>query len=398
MSTFSPASRMADVTSFLVMDVLERAQALQRTGVNIIHMEIGEPDFATPACIINAAKHALDNGFTHYTHSMGDPDLRETVADHYRNRYGVSVDPGRIFIFPGTSPGMTMLFQTLLDPGDEVILSNPGYACYSSFVHMAGGVPAETLTYEEDGFQFRPEDVAKRITHRTRAILVNSPCNPTGILLEPERMKALAELGPLIVSDEIYHGLTYGDGPEHSMLEFTDNAVVINGFSKAYAMTGWRLGYLIVPERLVRPMQLVMQNCFISPNAAAQQAGIAALRHAGDEVIRMRGQYDERRRFVLKELRSMGFSIPVEPRGAFYTLINARHLSGDSLALAFDILEKAHVGVAPGIDFGSQAEGFLRLSYANSLENLAEAMRRLRVYVEEKRPSSPPSPPSCKTF
>ena len=146
MSTFSPASRMADVTSFLVMDVLERAQALQRTGVNIIHMEIGEPDFATPACIINAAKHALDNGFTHYTHSMGDPDLRETVADHYRNRYGVSVDPGRIFIFPGTSPGMTMLFQTLLDPGDEVILSNPGYACYSSFVHMAGGVPAATPT------------------------------------------------------------------------------------------------------------------------------------------------------------------------------------------------------------------------------------------------------------
>lgn len=384
MATFHPAARMADVTSFLVMDVLERAQALERAGADIIHMEIGEPDFATPACIVDAAKHALDDGFTHYTHSMGDLELREAVAEHYRNRYGVRVDPGRIFIFPGTSPGMTMLFQTLLDPGDEVILSNPGYACYASFVRMAGGLPVEALTHEDDGFQYRPEDVAKLISPRTRAILVNSPCNPTGILLEPERMKALAELGPLLVSDEIYHGLTYENGPEHSMLEFTDNAVIINGFSKAFAMTGWRLGYLIVPEHLVRPMQLIMQNCFISPNAAAQRAGIAALRLAGDDVTRMRGLYDERRRFVLKELRDMGFSIPVEPRGAFYTLINARHLSSDSLSLAFDILEKARVGVAPGIDFGSRAEGFLRLSYANSLENLAEAMRRLRAYVEEQ--------------
>lgn len=384
MATFHPAARMADVTSFLVMDVLERAQALERAGADIIHMEIGEPDFATPARIVDAAKHALDDGFTHYTHSMGDLELREAVAEHYRNRYGVRVDPGRVFIFPGTSPGMTMLFQTLLDPGDEVILSNPGYACYASFVRMAGGLPVEALTHEDDGFQYRPEEAAKLITPRTRAILVNSPCNPTGILLESERMKALAELGPLLVSDEIYHGLTYENGPEHSMLEFTDNAVIINGFSKAFAMTGWRLGYLIVPEHLVRPMQLIMQNCFISPNAAAQRAGIAALRLAGDDVTRMRGLYDERRRFVLKELRDMGFSIPVEPRGAFYTLINARHLSNDSLSLAFDILEKAHVGVAPGIDFGSRAEGFLRLSYANSLENLAEAMRRLRGYVEEQ--------------
>lgn len=385
MAIFHPASRMADVTSFLVMDVLERAQAMERGGADIIHMEIGEPDFDTPSCIVDEAKQALDDGFTHYTHSMGDLDLREAVAEYHRKRYGTHVDPGHIFIFPGTSPGMTMLFLALLDPGDEVILSNPGYACYASFVRMAGGVPVEVPTYEEDGFQFRPEDVAKRIGPRTKAILVNSPCNPTGILLDPDRMKALADLGPLVVSDEIYHGLTYGGEAEHSMLEFTDNTVIVNGFSKAFAMTGWRLGYLVVPEQLVRPMQLIMQNCFISPNAAAQRAGIAALRLAGDEVVRMRDLYDERRRFVLKELRDMGFSIPVEPKGAFYTLINARHLSGDSLSLAFDILEKARVGVAPGIDFGSQAEGFLRLSYANSLKNLAEAMRRLRVYVEERK-------------
>ena len=232
MSTFLPASRMENVTSFLVMDVLERAQELERAGTSVIHMEIGEPDFATPSCIVDAAKRALDEGFTHYTHSMGDLELREAVAEHYRNRYGASVAPGRVFVFPGTSPGMTMLFQALLDPGDEVILSNPGYACYSSLVRMAGGIPSEALTHEDDGFQFRPEDVARLITPRTKAILVNSPCNPTGILLEPERMKALAELGPLVISDEIYHGLTYGGGPEHSMLEFTDNAVIINGFSR----------------------------------------------------------------------------------------------------------------------------------------------------------------------
>jgi aspartate/methionine/tyrosine aminotransferase len=194
----------------------------------------------------------------------------------------------------------------------------------------------------------------------------------------------LAELGPFIVSDEIYHGLVY-EGKEHTILEFTDRALVINGFSKLYAMTGWRLGYLIAPLGFVRPLQKLMQNFFISANPFVQRAAIAALTQAGPEVERMRATYDARRRFLLEGLKKLGFRIPVTPTGAFYVFVNARHLSPDSYALAFDILEKAKVGVTPGVDFGAGGEGFLRLSYANSLENLAEALRRLEKYLAERR-------------
>lgn len=377
------AQRVDGVSPFLAMEVLERAQQLERRGVPVIHLELGEPDFATPACIRDAAVAALDEGYTHYTHSLGDCDLREALAGFYARRYGVRLHPDQFLIFPGSSPAMMLLFAALLDPGDEVIVSNPCYACYPNFVRFAGGVPVSVPTSEEEGFQFRPEETAARVTSATRAILINSPCNPTGIVLEPARMRALAGLGPLIISDEIYHGLTYGDAEEHSILEFTENAVVIGGFSKAYAMTGWRLGYLIVPRRLIRPMQALMQNFFLSTNSAVQRAGIAALTCADVDVARMRDIYDERRRFLLDALPKLGFRIPVEPKGAFYMLINARHLGADSRTLAFDLLEKAHIGVTPGIDFGSGTEGFLRLSYANSLENLREAMRRLELYIKD---------------
>lgn len=376
------AQRVDGVSPFLAMEVLERAQQLERQGTPVIHLELGEPDFATPACIRDAAVAALDKGYTHYTHSLGDCDLREALVDFYARRYGVRLHPDQVLVFPGSSPAMMLLFSALLDPGDEVILSNPCYACYPNFVRFAGGVPVLVPTSEEEGFQFRPEETAAHVTAATRAILINSPCNPTGIVLEPARMRALAELGPLIISDEIYHGLTYGDAEEHSILEYTDNAVVIGGFSKAFAMTGWRLGYLIVPRSLVRPMQALMQNFFLSTNSAVQRAGIAALTCADADVLRMHEIYDERRRFLLDALPKLGFRIPVEPRGAFYMLINARHLGTDSRALAFDLLEKAHIGVTPGIDFGSQTEGFLRLSYANSIENLREAMRRLEQYIQ----------------
>lgn len=375
------AQRVDGVSPFLAMEVLERAQQLERQGTPVIHLELGEPDFATPACIRDAAVAALDAGYTHYTHSLGDWDLREALVGFYARRYGVRLHPDQVLVFPGSSPAMMLLFSALLDPGNEVILSNPCYACYPNFVRFAGGVPVLVPTSEEEGFQFRPEETAAHVTAATRAILINSPCNPTGIVLEPARMRALAELGPLIISDEIYHGLTYGDAEEHSILEYTDNAVVIGGFSKAFAMTGWRLGYLIVPRSLVRPMQALMQNFFLSTNSAVQRAGIAALTCAEADVLRMHEIYDERRRFLLEALPKLGFRIPVEPRGAFYMLINARHLGTDSRALAFDLLEKAHIGVTPGIDFGSQTEGFLRLSYANSIENLREAMRRLEQYI-----------------
>ncbi len=375
------ADRVNTVNPFLVMEVLERAKEMEKEGSHIVHMEVGEPDFDTPAYICEAAKLALGQGYTHYTHSLGDLELREEISAYYKKRYNVDVPASRILAFSGTSPAMMLLFSCILNPGDEVILSNPCYACYPSFVKFSGGVCAEVLTQEDDGFQYRPDDVKKKINNKTKAILINSPSNPTGILLEPSRMKELAELGPMIVSDEIYHGLTYEDAPEHSILEFTDNAVVIGGFSKSFAMTGWRLGYLIVPEELVRPMQILMQNFFISPNAAVQRAGIVALRHISPEIEEMRNTYNERRKLLLNGLKDIGFSIPIEPKGAFYMMINARHISNDSVKLAFDILEKAKVGVTPGVDFGSQTEGFLRLSYATSFENIQEALLRIKNYI-----------------
>jgi aspartate/methionine/tyrosine aminotransferase len=238
---------------------------------------------------------------------------------------------------------------------------------------------------EEDGFQMRPEDVVAQTSERTRAVFINSPGNPTGVVLSADRMAQIADRSPLVVSDEIYHGLVYGDEPEHSILEFTDHAVVINGFSKLYAMTGWRLGYLILPPEFVRSFQKMGQNFFISANAMAQKAGVAALREAGPDVERMRATYAERRRFLIDGLRELGFEIRFEPTGAFYVLVNARHLNTDSYALAFDILERARVGVTPGIDFGENAEGFLRFSYANSVENIQEGLRRLKEYIHARR-------------
>ncbi|MBW1991381.1 MAG: aminotransferase class I/II-fold pyridoxal phosphate-dependent enzyme, partial [Deltaproteobacteria bacterium] len=277
-------------------------------------------------------------------------------------------------------PAMVLVFAGLLDAGDEVLLTDPHYACYPNFLRLVDAVPRYVPVKEEEGFQFRPEELAAFLTPRTKAIIINSPANPTGTLLSAERMAQLAELGPYIVSDEIYHGLVY-EGKEHCILEFTDRAFVINGFSKLYAMTGWRLGYLIAPPAFVRPLQKLMQNFFISANPFVQRAGIAALTQAAPDIARMREIYDERRRFLLAGLEKLGFRIPVPPTGAFYVFVNARHLSSDSYALAFDILEKAKVGVTPGIDFGQGGEGYLRFSYANSLENLAEALIRLERYL-----------------
>jgi aspartate/methionine/tyrosine aminotransferase len=379
------SKRTKEMTPFIVMDVLEKAHEMERQGVHIIHMEVGEPDFDTPQCIKEAACKALDNGHTHYTHSLGMIELREAISEHYLETYGVSVDPDKIVISSGTSPAMFVMFSVLLEKGDQVIISDPHYACYPNFIKFVQGEPASIPVYEEDGFQYRPEAIKEKITDKTKAIFINSPSNPTGNLLSKDRMKAIAALAsepdsPYIISDEIYHGLVY-EGKEHSVLEFTDKAFVFNGFSKLYAMTGLRLGYMIAPKDFIRPIQKVQQNFFISANAMVQVAGIAALKDSGDDVIRMKKTYNERRKYMIRRLKEMGFGITVEPTGAFYVFANAKHISNDSYKLAFDILEKAHVGVAPGIDFGKNGEGYLRFSYATSMENIAEGMDRLENYL-----------------
>ncbi|MGD8992711.1 MAG: pyridoxal phosphate-dependent aminotransferase [Desulfobacterales bacterium] len=382
------SKRTEEMSSFIVMDVLERAQELERKGARIIHLEVGEPDFDTPDCVKEAACKALKDGFTHYTHSLGLYELREAICEYYQKHYQVSVDPDRVIVTSGSSPAIFLVFAALLEPADEVIISDPHYACYPNFIKFVDGNLITIPVYEEDGFQYRPEVIRQKITPLTKAVFINSPSNPTGNLLSFDRMQQIAGLTkcekcPYIVSDEIYHGLVY-EGQAHSILEFCDHAFVLNGFSKQFAMTGLRLGYVIAPKPFIRPMQKLQQNFFISANAMVQQAGIAALKFGAEDVARMQQTYDERRKFIIRRLKKMGLGITVEPTGAFYVFANAKHISSDSYKLAFDILEKAHVGVSPGIDFGKNGEGYLRFSYANSLENIEEGMQRLEQYLEDR--------------
>ena len=381
--------RTQEMTPFIVMDVLEKAHEMERQGIHVIHLEVGEPDFDTPKCIKDAACRALENGYTHYTHSLGMIDLREAISEHYLKTYGVSVDPDQIVISSGTSPAMFVMFSALLEKGDQVIVSDPHYACYPNFIKFVQGEPVFVPVYEEDGFQYRSEAIEQKITRKTKGIFINSPSNPTGNLLSKDRMKAIAALSlkpdsPYIISDEIYHGLVY-EGKEHSILEFTKKAFVFNGFSKLYAMTGLRLGYMIAPKHFIRPIQKLQQNFFISANAMVQVAGIAAFKQAGEDILRMKRIYNERRQYMIRRLKDMGLGITVEPTGAFYVFANAKHISGDSYKLAFDILEKAHVGVAPGIGFGKNGEGYLRFSYATSMENIAQGMDRLEKYLFNRK-------------
>ncbi|MCE5243098.1 MAG: pyridoxal phosphate-dependent aminotransferase, partial [Desulfobacteraceae bacterium] len=378
--------RVQDIKPFIVMDVLEQAQKLERAGESVIHLEIGEPDFSTPEAIKAAAVEALKRDDTRYTHSLGALPLREAICAYYADTYGVNdLDPDQILVTSGSSPAFLVALSTILNCGEEVILSDPHYACYKNFVQFLEGVPKTIDVYEEDAFQYRPEAIRKALTPNTRAILINSPANPTGNLLEPQRMAEIADMGRWVLSDEIYHGLVY-EGRARSILEFTRHCIVFNGFSKLFAMTGWRLGYLIVPKELIRPMQKMMQNFFISANSVAQAAGCVALTDPSvmEDVRRMRDTYNERRLFIIRRLREIGFGITVEPTGAFYVFANAKRYTGDSYAFAFEILNNAKVGITPGIDFGANGEGYVRLSYANSLENIAEGLRRIEQYLQER--------------
>ena len=377
------SNKALEIPPFIVMDVMEKALELEQKGEHVIHLEIGEPDFDTPQCIKEACFKALCDGKTHYTHSLGLLELREAISADYEKTYGVQVTPDRILIASGTSTAMLLLFSTLLEEGDELILPNPYYPCYPNIIKYVGGVPVFVDVLEEEGFQYIPEMISPKIGPRTKGILINSPSNPTGNVLSGERMEEIARFSPIIISDEIYQGLVY-EGEAHSILEYTENGFVINGFSKLYAMTGWRLGYLIAPKEFIRPMQRIQQNLFISANSFVQLAAISALHEADEEVRRMRKTYDQRRKFMIRRLRELGFGIMVEPTGAFYILANAKRFSDDSYRLAFDILEEAKVGVAPGIDFGTNAEGFLRFSYARSMENIGEGMDRLETYLKRK--------------
>src|SRR4030043_1539751 len=263
------SKKAQEIPPFIVMDVLEKAQELERRGEHIIHLEVGEPDFDTPQCINEACYHAIREGKTHYTHSLGLIELREAISEDYWEKYRVKASPEQILVASGTSPAMLILFSSLLEAGDEVILSNPYYPCYPNIIRFVDGVPAFVEVFEEEGFQYLPEMIGEKLSPKVKGIMINSPSNPTGNIMSRERMERIAQFSPYIISDEIYHGLVY-KGEAHSILEFTERAFVINGFSKLYAMPGWRMGYLIAPKKFIRPMQKIQQNLFISASSFSQ--------------------------------------------------------------------------------------------------------------------------------
>jgi aspartate/methionine/tyrosine aminotransferase len=376
------SQKAAKIPPFHVMEVLERAQELERSGRTIIHLEIGEPDFPTAPHIREAAYAAMKADETKYTHSQGLPELREAISENYNSKFNLDLKPDQVIVTSGTSPALLLVFMGLLDPGDEVVMTNPHYACYPNFVDYMDGKTVYVHT-AENGFRLEPDAVAQRMNQKTKAILVNSPSNPTGQVMSSNELQSLSEVaGDVpVISDEIYQGLVY-EGEDHTIFEYTDNAFVLNGFSKLYAMTGWRLGYLIAPPDYVRPLQKIQQNFFICANSFVQRGGVAALRGPQEHVKEMVATYDKRRLYLLKRLKEIGFVVRNEPSGAYYVIADARQFGPDSLALSRCILEEAGVAVTPGIDFGEGAEGYLRFSYANSVENISKGMDRLREYFD----------------
>ena len=356
---------------------MERAFALERAGHSVVHLEIGEPAAPPPPAAVEACERALRQGFTRYTDSRGIPELREAIAAEHSARSGVPVSADRVLVTSGTSAAMQLVFSLLVDPGDEVILAAPHYSCYPNFIHVAGGRPVLITTRAEENYQFDPDRVRAAMTPRTRAIIVASPANPTGAVQERETLQALANLGVPLVSDEIYDGLVYDGVQTTSALVVSDQAYVLDGFSKRYAMTGFRLGYVIAPLHAVRPLQVLQQNLFISANHFVQYAGIAALEQGAASVAALRDAYAHRRTQLIGGLRELGFGLPSLPQGAFYALADARRFGGDSLKLAFELLERGHVACTPGIDYGQAAEGHLRFSFAATEEDIALGLERL---------------------
>jgi len=376
-----PSILVENLSPFYVMEVLEHAKKLESEGRDIIHFEVGEPDFVTPGEICESAIESIKSGETKYTESLGIPELRETIAKNYNKNYGQNIPYSNVVVSSGSSPAIFMSILSVINPGDEVIITDPHYACYPQIIKIAGGVPRKVRVSEENGFQIDVSEIKRSITDKTKAIILNSPSNPTGAILEEQVFKEIAELGVLIISDEIYHGLEYTKKAD-SVYQFTDNAFVINGFSKLYAMTGWRLGYIIAPEKFIRPIQKLQQNLFISPNPFVQKAGITAIVKAKESADLMVKEFDERRKLMLSELKKSGFKIANDPEGAFYVFLNISQFAANSYNLSFDILNKAGVAVTPGIDFGDGGEGYIRLSYATSRELIVEGVKRLASYFK----------------
>ncbi len=378
------AKRIDTIQPFYVMEVLARARALEAQGKSIIHMEIGEPDFPTAKPIVDAGVHALQEGHTHYTPAMGLTALREQIARHYD--VACRPDMDRVVITPGASGGLQLVFAAILNPGDQVLLTDPGYPCNRNFVRLYNGEPLSIPVDATTNYQLTPELIRQHWTPKTRAVLIASPANPTGTIVATAEMadivRTVEELGGVLIVDEIYQGLTYS-GEIKSALEYSARIFIINSFSKYFGMTGWRVGWMVVPDDYIPFMDKLAQNLFIATGTVSQHAALAALSDdVKQELEHRRDLFQERRDYLQPALQELGFVIPVSPSGAFYIYADCSGLTSDSQAFAMELLEQAGVALTPGRDFGvHRAHEHVRFSYANTLDQLQEGVRRIQGFI-----------------
>lgn len=383
--TYRPARRLADIEPFHVVELFTRAHQLQAEGRDIIHMEVGEPDFPTPAPIATAAVDAIKQGKTLYTQALGLPELREAIADFYRSRYGVPVPASRIAVTNGASGALNLAFACLADPGREWLLADPGYPCNRHILRAYEGRPRSIPVGPASNFQPTPELLRAHWSADTAGLLVASPANPTGTLLTLPEIAALAatcrEKDGHFMVDEIYHGLTYEiDAP--TACAAGDDIWVINSFSKYFQMTGWRLGWMVVPESYVRDVEKLAQNLVLCPSTPAQHAALAAFAPETIAILEeRRGEFRRRRDFLAPALENIGFRVTARPEGAFYLYCDCSGLCDDSFVLARDLLENVGVAATPGLDFGSnEPERHIRFAYTTGIDRLGEAVDRLAAY------------------
>ncbi len=368
------------------MELLARARELEAQGRSIVHMEVGEPDFSTPEPIIEAGRQALADGRTHYTPATGLPELRQAITRHYQQRYGLDIDPGRVVVTPGASGALQLLMSVLINPGDGVLLADPGYPCNRNFVHLVGGEPQSLEVDADTGYQLNAALIEQNWQSNTRAVMVASPSNPTGTMLSREELREIYQVvrqrnGFLIV-DEIYQGLIYG-AEGHTALEVSVDLFVINSFSKYYGMTGWRLGWLVAPEEQIDAIDRLAQNIFLAAPTLAQYAALQAFSAETAEILEQRRDiFRQRRDYLLPALEGLGFRFSVRPQGAFYLYGDCSQHTKDSAAFAHDLLEQMGVAVTPGMDFGENAPArHLRFAYTTDMGRLQEGVRRIRQFV-----------------
>jgi aspartate/methionine/tyrosine aminotransferase len=377
------ARRAAEIEPFEVMDVLSRAQALERAGRRVVHMEIGEPDFTAPAPVVEAGIRAMRDGRTAYTATLGLASLREAIAGHYRARFGAEVSPDRIAITSGASGGLLTVAALYVDAGDEILVPDPGYPGYRHFVRAFEGVAKVLPVSAQSDFQPTLEMVRDAWGPRTKGLLLGSPSNPTGTLISHKTLGSIAEFiaerGGVLLVDEIYQGLVYGLEP-WTASGLPGDVVLINSFSKYFCMTGWRLGWVVLPPQAVRGFEKLAQHLFISAPAAAQHAAVSAFLPESISVLEeRRRQFAARRDFLVPQLKKAGLSIPAEPHGAFYVYAD---VGGDARKFAKNLLEKEAVAATPGVDFGANGtDRYVRFAYTRSMDDLEEAARRIARFV-----------------